>query len=77
MTIEALVEYIKQGREIEFRFGIFKYFHSFDGEKYTIYDEKNKEFVFEGGLKDELEFEFQENISFEKAIELFRFDCIL
>jgi hypothetical protein len=77
MTLETLIEYIKQGREIEFRLGKRNYFHSFDGEKYTLYDELSKEFVFEGDLKDELKFEFQENISFGKSINLFRFDYIL
>jgi len=77
MTLEVIVEYIKQGREIEFSLGKCKYFHSFDGVKYSIYDVENKEFVFEGSLKDELAFEFEENISFEKAINLFHFDYIL
>ncbi|MBQ8403406.1 MAG: hypothetical protein IJX55_03145 [Clostridia bacterium] len=76
MTLEKLIEHIRQGGEIEFELGEAEYFHSHDGEKYHIYD-KNQLVIFEGTLEEELAFEFCENISFEKDINCFCFNYIL
>ena len=77
MTLEELAGYIREGREIEFRLGKHRYFHSHDGEKYSVCDDATRNVIFEGSLEQELTFEFEKDISFAKAINCFCFDCIL
>ena len=83
MTLFELVNYLHQGREIEFSIFERSYFMTpvhFEGrsiEKYRIYDNQNLCYIFEGSGQEILEFQFLPNISFKNALSKFTFDYIL
>ena len=83
ISLSELIDYLQQGREIEFSFQRKNYFMSYiddeiDGEeKYFIWDSERQLQIFCGTLHNLLKYQFAENISFESQIEQFNFQYIL
>ena len=83
MKIPQLIEYLQQGREIEFSFESTLFFMSSDwgnekqlGEYYIFSNEMNK-VVAAGTIDELLSFEFRTGVSLQKNIDQFSFEYIL
>lgn len=83
MTTQELINYLRQGREIEFFFREKSCFLSADwgntapkGE-YYIFDNDQKEMMVAGSLSEILAFEFCPGVTLADAINSFSFECIL
>lgn len=83
MTLLELVNYLNQGREIEFSIFEHSYFltpvclEGWPVGKYRIYDNQKHCYIFEGSNQEILAFDFLANISFKNALSKFSFDYIL
>ena len=81
MTIESLLYYLRQGREIEFSTDERSYFlepcYESSAESFIVYDSKINEVVFRGGLNELLKYKFDDRCSMEENIGYFEFEYIL
>lgn len=83
MSVVQLVQYLLQGREIEFSFHARSFFLSSDwgteqkqGE-YYIYDNLTRSYVVVGSVDEILSYEFQPGVSLKERIEQFDFESVL
>jgi len=79
MLLDEFIEYIKQGREIEFSYKNSKYFISwcnYELKTYSIYSEKKQKILFEGKLIDLLSYKFLEDDCFNDNFEDFAIEYI-
>lgn len=83
MTLPTLIDFMSNGREIEFIFNNHPYFLAplyLDGRfsyNYYIYDVATKEIVFTGSLDKTLAFEFAPNVSLKESVKEFVFEYVL
>ncbi len=83
MTLSELINYLEQGREIEFNLYDSEYFMSIlyldnlTDEKYYIWDNTQKYDIIIGSMNDILSYKFNGNISLKENIEKFSFRYIL
>lgn len=83
MTLLELVDYMKQGREIEFSYKSHPYFLATNYStpdhmtEYYIFDDLLKENIVEGKLETILSFEFEGRVCFEKNLDSFCFEYVL
>ena len=83
MTIDQLVAYLQEGREIEFSLENRSYFLSGDWGSvesqgdYYIYDNIRQAFVVSGDVQTILSYEFCPGVSLEKRMESFVFAYVL
>ena len=78
MTVSELIEYLEQGREIEFAVAEEKFFMSYlEPEKYYIWDSQKKCDLGVGCMDDVLSYTFEKGITLKDNIEQFSFQYIL
>lgn len=79
MTLTQLVQYLEQGREIEFRLCEHEYFMAMTDSEgvYYIWDVIQKRDLVSGNLEDVLSYLFNGKICLKDNIEKFSFDYIL
>ncbi len=83
MTLQNLISYLNEGREIEFSLDKNMFFlaplYSDEGvlQSYYIYCENTKKDIIVGTLEEILSYEFIPQVSLKSSIDLFSFDFIL
>ena len=83
MTLDELIAYINDGREIEFKLENEEFFVApvYKGEvftgKYSIYNNISDKYVVIGDIMQIISFEFEGSFSFKNDIEKFEFKFIL
>lgn len=83
LNTQRVVDFLSQGREIEFSFSGKKYFLAplYQDEKFTnqyyIFDCNEKSVIFTGTLQKVLAYEFALGASLEKSSELFSIEYVL
>ena len=83
MTVDELIKYLEQGREIEFALYEESFFMSFlcteeaPVEKYYIWNNENKCDIVIGSIDDLLSYKFSRGMTLKDNIEEFSFQYIL
>lgn len=78
MTVLELIQYLEQGREIEFSIAEKEFFMSYlESEKYYIWDSQKKCDLVVGCMDDVLSYPFEEGITLKDNMEQFSFQYIL
>ena len=78
MTVSELMQYLEQGREIEFSIAEKEFFMSYlDPEKYYIWDPRKKCDLVVGSIDDVFSYLFEEGTTLKDHIEKFSFQYIL
>ena len=83
MTLNELITYIDEGREIEFCLEKTEFFLApvYSGEiftgKYCIYNNTSRECAITGDITEIISFEFEGEVSFKNNMDKFEFKFIL